>query len=66
MEESMIMDIEPGCITIRDAESILGITEDQQVSPDRAREIAADLEAEGKHTVAAACLCRAANQVEGR
>ena len=62
----MLVDITPGCIVIRDAHSVLGHSEDLQVSPDRARVIAAELDAKGEHAVAAEGLRRAADQAEGK
>ncbi len=62
----MFVDISPGRITIHDAESVLGRSEDLHVAPDRARMIAAELDAKGEHTVAAEGLRRAADQAEGK
>ncbi|MUL61205.1 hypothetical protein B5P44_01225 [Mycobacterium sp. CBMA 213] len=62
----MFIDIAPGCIVIHDAGSILGHSDDLQVSPERARQIAAELDAKGEHTVAAEGLRRAADQAEGK
>ena len=62
----MIIDTDtaPGQIVIRDAQSILGIADDQHVTPDQARALAADLERDGEHTVAAEGLRRAADHAE--
>lgn len=60
----MIVDIAPGLVTIRDAESILGLTIPATVTPDQARIIAEKLMREGEHTVAADGLLRAAEQAE--
>lgn len=62
----MFVDIAPGCITIHDGHAMLGYDGDLRVSPDRAREIAAELDAKGEHTVAAEGLRRAADQAEGK
>lgn len=59
----MIIDIETGHIHIRDARPILG-TAELTITPARAREIAAELDAEGRHTVVAEGLRRAARQAE--
>jgi len=60
----MIVDIEPGMVTIRAAEAILGLTLDVTLTPNQARLVVAHLETEGKHTVAAEGLFRAADQAE--
>ena len=60
----MIVDIEPGMVTIRAAEAILGLTLDVTLTPNQARLVVAHLETEGKHTVAAEGLHRAADQAE--
>ena len=60
----MIVDVEPGQITIRDAESILGIVNDLSLTPNQTRLIAEHLIGEGKHTVAAEGMLRAADQAE--
>ncbi len=59
-----IVDIEPGLVIVRDAESILGHTDTLQLTPDATRELAERLQSEGKHTVAAEGLRRAAEQAE--
>jgi hypothetical protein len=64
LELVMIVDIEPGKVTVRDAESILGIVNDRTLTPPQARLIAADLDRKGEHTVAAEGLRRAADQAE--
>ena len=60
----MIIDLDamPGEIVISDAEPILGTADDQRLTPDQARALAADLDRRGEHTVAAEGLRRAADQ----
>lgn len=60
----MIIDTKPGQVTIRDAESILGDSDVRSLDPDATRELADRLETEGKHTVAAEGLRRAADRAE--
>ena len=60
----MIVDIEPGMVTIRAGEAILGISNDLTLTPHQARLVAAHLETEGEHTVAAEGLLGAADQAE--
>lgn len=62
----MIVDLDyrPGMVFVRDSQAVLGITSDVLLTPDQARVIARKLEAEGKHTVAAAGLMRAADDAE--
>ena len=60
----MIVDIEPGMVTIRAAEAILGLTLDVTLTPNQARLVVAHLETEGEHTVAAEGLLGAADQAE--
>lgn len=62
----MIIDTDtvPGELVIRDAATILGVDDDLHLSPDQARNLAADLERRGEHTVAAEGLRRAADHVE--
>lgn len=59
-----IVDIEPGLVIVRDAESILGHTETLRLAPNATRELAEQLQREGLHTVAAEGLRRAADQAE--
>lgn len=60
----MIIDLDswPGEIVVSDAEHILGTPDDQRLTPDQARALAADLDRGGEHTVAAEGLRRAADQ----
>ncbi|KXO90999.1 Uncharacterised protein (plasmid) [Tsukamurella tyrosinosolvens] len=58
----MIIDIEPGKITIHDAAHV-GL-EDQVVTPDQAENVAADLDSR-RHTTAGAGLRNAARQARG-
>lgn len=60
----MIVDIEPGVVTIRDAEAILNLTLPVTLTPDQTRIIARNLMEKGEHTVAAEGLFRAADQAE--
>lgn len=60
------LDYEPGKVLIKDAESVLGVTLDTLLTPGQVRAVARNLEAEGKHTVAAAGLFRAADDAERR
>lgn len=60
----MILEITPGIVIIRDAQAELGLTLDATVTPDQARILAGNLMREGKHTVAAEGLLRAADQAE--
>lgn len=62
----MITDIEPGLVIVRDAQSILGHTDTLRLTPAATRTLADRLEIEGKHTVAAEGLRRAADQAEGK
>lgn len=64
MELELIIDISPGQIIIRDAQSILGIVNDLYLTPHEARVIAKKLEADGEHTTAADGLRQAADQAE--
>jgi FtsP/CotA-like multicopper oxidase with cupredoxin domain len=61
----MIVDIEPGLVIVRDGQSILGHTDTLRLAPAETRDLADQLENEGKHTVAAEGLRRAADQAEG-
>jgi len=60
----VIVDIEPGMVTIRDAEAILGLTLDVTLTPNQTRLVAMRLMHKGEHTVAAEGLVRAADQAE--
>lgn len=60
----MIIDIEPGLVTIRDAEAILNLTLPVTLTPNQTRIIAMRLMNKGEHTVAAEGLFRAADQAE--
>ena len=60
----MIVDIEPGMVTIRNAEAILGISNDLTLTPNQTRLVAMRLMHKGEHTVAAEGLYRAADQAE--
>lgn len=62
----MIVDIKPGEIVVRDAQTVLGITNDLYLTPPQARVIATNLEARGEHTTAAEGLRRAADQAEAQ
>jgi len=60
----MIVDIEPGMVTIRNAEAILGISNALTLTPNQTRLVAMRLMHKGEHTVAAEGLVRAADQAE--
>lgn len=62
----MIVDTDsaPGKVVVRDAKAVLNLTLETHLTPDQARTVAAKLEAEGEHTVAAEGLRRAADEAE--
>ena len=60
----MIVDIEPGMVTIRNAEAILGISNALTLTPNQTRLVAMRLMHKGEHTFAAEGLYRAADQAE--
>ena len=62
----MIVTIDPGQITVSDADEILGHSDTLALTPAATRDLAEQLEQEGKHTIAAEGLRRAANQADGR
>lgn len=57
-------DTYPGYVFVRDAQAELNVTLDTRLTPEQARVIAGNLEREGKHTVAAEGLRRAADDAE--
>ncbi|MCC9179489.1 MULTISPECIES: hypothetical protein [Mycolicibacterium] len=65
-EREVIADTDtyPGYVFVRDAQAELNVTLDARLTPDQARVIAGNLEREGKHTVAAEGLRRAADEAE--
>ncbi|BBY54113.1 hypothetical protein H7J07_05745 [Mycobacterium koreense] len=60
------LDFERGKVLVKDSEHILGLIHDVLLTPDQVRAVARNLEAEGKHTVAAAGLFKAADDAERR
>lgn len=62
----MIVDIEPGQVTVRDADDILGHIDTLTLTPSATRDLAEQLEQEGKHTIAAEGLRRPADQADER
>lgn len=59
-------DTYPGYVFVREAQAELNVTLDARLTPEQARVIAGKLEREGKHTVAAEGLRRAADDAERR
>ncbi|MGI6797693.1 hypothetical protein [Gordonia sihwensis] len=57
-----VINTRPGEVTITDAESILGHSRPLTLTPDKAIDLANQLEADGTHTVAAEGIRRAAAQ----
>lgn len=60
----MIINIVEGHVAVRNAQEVLGLENEVTLTPDETRTYAAKLEREGRHTVAAEGLRRAADQAE--